>query len=161
MVSKCCWRPDKPENKPETIDNNSNSDIVVVSQNNGNNTVTSNGSTNNLLSYEDDVEHKLEITDLTTQNKRKLVKFHDESQIHEIPAKPKRTPKAEKRNKLLLNSTEPQQQQIIDCTDDSRIESKESNIESVELCQRASITSLQDLKPLVLNSKEKQDLTKV
>ena len=154
MVSKCCWRPDKPENKPETIDNNSNSDIVVVSQNNGN-TVTSNGSTNNLLSYEDDVEHKLEITDLTTQNKRKLVKFHDESQIHEIPAKPKRTPKAEKRNKLLL-STEPQQ--IIDCTDDSRIE---SNIESVELCQRASITSLQDLKPLVLNSKEKQDLTKV
>ena len=155
MVSKCCWRPDKPENKPETIDNNSNSDIVVVSQNNSN-TVTSNGSTNNLLSYEDDVEHKLEITDLTTQNKRKLVKFHDESQIHEIPAKPKRTPKAEKRNKLLL-STEPQQQ-IIDCTDDSRIE---SNIESVELCQRASITSLQDLKPLVLNSKEKQDLTKV
>ena len=154
MVSKCCWRPDKPENKPETIDNNSNSDIVVVSQNNGN-TVTSNGSTNNLLSYEDDVEHKLEITDLTTQNKRKLVKFHDESQIHEIPAKPKRTPKAEKRNKLLL-STEPQQ--IIDYTDDSRIE---SNIESVELCQRASITSLQDLKPLVLNSKEKQDLTKV
>ena len=154
MVSKCCWRPDKPENKPETIDNNSNSDIVVVSQNNGN-TVTSNGSTNNLLSYEEDVEHKLEITDLTTQNKRKLVKFHDESQIHEIPAKPKRTPKAEKRNKLLL-STEPQQ--IIDCTDDSRIE---SNIESVELCQRASITSLQDLKPLVLNSKEKQDLTKV
>ena len=154
MVSKCCWRPDKPENKPETIDNNSNSDIVVVSQNNGN-TVTSNGSTKNLLSYEDDVEHKLEITDLTTQNKRKLVKFHDESQIHEIPAKPKRTPKAEKRNKLLL-STEPQQ--IIDCTDDSRIE---SNIESVELCQRASITSLQDLKPLVLNSKEKQDLTKV
>ena len=154
MVSKCCWRPDKPENKPETIDNNSNSDIVVVSQNNGN-TVTSNGSTNNLLSYEEDVEHKLEITDLTTQNKKKLVKFHDESQIHEIPAKPKRTPKAEKRNKLLL-STEPQQ--IIDCTDDSRIE---SNIESVELCQRASITSLQDLKPLVLNSKEKQDLTKV
>ena len=154
MVSKCCWRPDKPENKPETIDNNSNSDIVVVSQNNGN-TVTSNDSTNNLFSYEDDVEHKLEITDLTTQNKRKLVKFHDESQIHEIPAKPKRTPKAEKRNKLLL-STEPQQ--IIDCTDDSRIE---SNIESVELCQRASITSLQDLKPLVLDSKEKQDLTKV
>ena len=39
-----------------------------------------------------------------------------------------------------------------------------SEIESVELSQRASITSLQDLKPLVLdslNTKEKEDVSKV
>ena len=54
-------------------------------------------------SYEDDVDHKLEITDFKSHsknnnnnnNKRKLVKFHDESQVHEIPSKPKRTPKGE------------------------------------------------------------------
>ena len=49
-------------------------------------------------------------------------------------------------------------------TKDSSDNETNSEIESVELSQRASITSLQDLKPLVLdslNSKEKEDVSKV
>ena len=122
----------------------------------------SNGSTNNLLSYEDNVDHHLEITDLTAtsssqSNKRKLVKFHDESQVHEIPAKPKRTPKAERRKIQKLVEDE-------SCNfsgSESNTSESNSKIESFELSQRASVTSLDDLKPLVLDSKEKNDLKKV
>ena len=49
-------------------------------------------------------------------------------------------------------------------TKDSSDNETISQIESVELSQRASITSLQDLKPLVLdslNTKEKEDVSKV
>ena len=49
-------------------------------------------------------------------------------------------------------------------TKDSSDNETNSEIESVELSQRASITSLQDLKPLVLdslNTKEKEDVSKV
>ena len=169
MVSKCCWRPETAENTPEVnsaIDTNNQQPPFSELQNfrevpNDPAHRFSNGSTNNLLSYEDNVDHHLEITDLTAtssqNNKRKLVKFHDESQVHEIPAKPKRTPKAERRKIQKLAEDE-------SCNfsgSESNTSESNSKIESFELSQRASVTSLDDLKPLVLDSKEKNDLTKV
>ena len=169
MVSKCCWRPETAENTPEVnsaaIDSNNQQPHFSELQNFRevpNDPRFSNGSTNNLLSYEDNVDQHLEITDLTAtsssqSNKRKLVKFHDESQVHEIPAKPKRTPKAERRKIQKLAEDE-------SCNlSGSESNTSESNlkIESFELSQRASVTSLDDLKPLVLDSKEKNDLKKV
>ena len=170
MVSKCCWRPETAENTPEVnsaaIDSNNQQPHFSELQNfrevpNDPAHRFSNGSTNNLLSYEDNVDHHLEITDLTAtssqNNKRKLVKFHDESQVHEIPAKPKRTPKAERRKIQKLAEDE-------SCNfsgSESNTSESISKIESFELSQRASVTSLDDLKPLVLDSKEKNDLKKV
>ena len=100
MVSKCCWRPETG-NDNRAASENPDTEVVIIEQE------PNNGFTeNNLLnsSYEDDVDHKLE-TDLSHSKssnnnyavvtKRKLVKFHDESQVHEIPSKPKRTPKGE------------------------------------------------------------------
>ena len=171
MVSKCCWRPETAENTPEVnsaaIDSNNQQPHFSELQNFRevpNDPRFSNGSTNNLLSYEDNVDHHLEITDLTANssssqsNKRKLVKFHDESQVHEIPAKPKRTPKAERR-KIQKLAVEDESSNF--SGSESNTSESNSKIESFELSQRASVTSLDDLKPLVLDSKEKNDLKKV
>ena len=102
MVSKCCWRPETGNDNRAASEN---PDTEVVIEQEPNNDFTE----NNLLSssYEDDVDHKLEITDFKSHSKnnnniskRKLVKFHDESQVHEIPSKPKRTPKGEQIKRL-------------------------------------------------------------
>ena len=105
MVSKCCWRPETGNDNRAASENPDTEVVIEQEKEEPNNDFTE----NNLLSssYEDDVDHKLEITDFkshsknnSNNNKRKLVKFHDESQVHEIPSKPKRTPKGEQIKRL-------------------------------------------------------------
>ena len=173
MVSKCCWRPETAENTPEVNSANDSNQQPTFSElqnfsevpNDPTHSRFSNGSTNNLLSYEDNVDHHLEITDLTANsvasshsNKRKLVKFHDESQVHEIPAKPKRTPKAERR-KIQKLAADDESGNF--SGSESNTSESISKIESFDLSQRASVASIEDLKPLVLDSNEKNDLKKV
>ena len=103
MVSKCCWRPETGNDNRAASENPDTEVVIIEQQQEPNNGFTENNLLNS--SYEDDVDHKLEITDLSHSKssnnnyavvtKRKLVKFHDESQVHEIPSKPKRTPKGE------------------------------------------------------------------
>ena len=92
-------------------------------------------------------------------NKIHKVKFTDQSQIHEIPPKPKRTKVVEKRSRSapsldILKKPE-------------KSESEKAKAETLEQSQRASVTSVEDLKKPSfdttknLNEKEKDDLNQV
>lgn len=95
------------------------------------------------LNYEDECDKKLEITDLTKKN-QKLVTFAPQSP--EIPPKPKRAKAVEKRSKSAPN------------LEDLK---KPTEIQTVELGQRASMTSIEDFQNKMLNQKEKDDLDQV
>lgn len=159
MVSKCCWREPAGAKQSPELDPKRQQQKPAVQQANR----VSNASSSTLINYEDECDNKLEITDLTKDHKstgscKRLVKFStEESQVHEIPPKPKRTPKVEKRSKS-ANLEELKRQQK------SSVESQ-AVAESVELGQRVSMTSMEDLKKFDttanLNKKEKDDLNKV
>ena len=98
-----------------------------------------------------------------THRQQKWVKFTDESQVHEIPPKPKRTRKAvEKRSCSAPNLDELKKQP------NGKIPSEvqaDAVVESVDQGQRVSMTSLEDLKKFDatknLPPREKADLNQV
>ena len=102
-------------------------------------------------------------------SKQKWVKFTDESQVHEIPPcsppKPKRTRKAvEKRSCSApnLDALKKQQASIVSSANGTEPDAK---VETVDQGQRASMTSLEDLKKFDatknLPPKEKNNLKQV
>ena len=84
------------------------------------------------------------------------MKFTEESQIHEIPPKPKRTKPVEKRSRSAPN---------LEDLKNPKQSTSEVKIVAVEQGQRVSMTSLEDLKKFDstknMNSREKDDLNKV
>jgi hypothetical protein len=74
------------------------------------------------------------------------VTFTDKSQIHEIPPKPKRTP----RNPDKRSHSAPNSKQSVN-TNNTSVD--DIHIETVDLSQRASVTSLEDLKKNQQNMK--------
>ena len=95
-------------------------------------------------------------------NTKKLVKFTDHSQIHEIPPKPKRTKPVEKRSRSAPNLDDLKKSSSGKTTSEVKI------VQAVEQGQRVSMTSLEDLKKYdstdntkKLNTREKDDLNKV
>lgn len=89
------------------------------------------------------------------------MKFIDESKIHEIPPKPKRTPKVEKRSKSAPNLEDLKKAAAVN----GKVVSQTSvnKVEAIELSQRASMTSLADLNRYEpkMNQREKDDLNKL
>ena len=127
------------------------------------------------------------ITDLTAAsksnneslNRRGRVTFTDQSQVHEIPPKPKRTRNQEKRSRSAptkLTSSDdnavvkPSNAIVakdvgdvttVDAGQDHDAVVCEEKSEAVDLCQRASMTSLEDLKAKHVPEKDIEALNKV
>ena len=147
--------PQTPPKAPKSVRKNRNAQIVQEKDS---------------LNYEEECERRLKavpivdegagVTDLTSPNSRPTssqsgrgrVTFTDQSQVHEIPPKPKRTRHPEKRSKSAPNKLISDSKEEETAVDNVVVENK---LEAVELCQRASVTSIDDLKLQNRNVPEK------